>query len=58
MFTSPRPLSALLFAAGVYAQTQFAFPDCQNGPLKNETICDTSACQFPPPVKLAKLSRG
>ncbi|RAR06491.1 glycoside hydrolase family 3 protein [Stemphylium lycopersici] len=41
MFTSPRSLSALLFAAGVYAQ--YEFPDCANGPLSNETICDTSA---------------
>jgi beta-D-xylosidase 4 len=33
---------ALLWATGAYA----LFPDCTNGPLKNETICNPSACMF------------
>ena len=33
---------ALLWATGAYA----LFPDCTNGPLKNETICNPSACRF------------
>jgi hypothetical protein len=42
MFTSTRGLQALLFATGACA----LFPDCTNGPLKNETICDSSACKI------------
>ncbi|KAF1949057.1 glycoside hydrolase [Byssothecium circinans] len=39
MSTSYRYFGTLLFASGALA----LFPDCVNGPLKNETICDTSA---------------
>ncbi|KAF2252937.1 glycoside hydrolase family 3 protein [Trematosphaeria pertusa] len=39
MSASYRYLPALLWASGALA----LFPDCVNGPLKNETICDTSA---------------
>jgi hypothetical protein len=45
MITSTRSLQVLLFAAtGAYAQ--YVFPDCTNGRLSNETICDASACTF------------
>lgn len=33
----------LLFVSEVLA----LFPDCVNGPLRNNTVCDTSACKFP-----------
>jgi len=36
---SYRYLAPLLLAGGAYA----VFPDCVNGPLRNNTICDTSA---------------
>jgi hypothetical protein len=39
MPTSSRYLAALSLATGAYA----LFPDCANGPLKNETICNKSA---------------
>lgn len=35
-------LLSLLFVGSAYA----LFPDCVNGPLKNETICDASACKL------------
>jgi beta-D-xylosidase 4 len=35
-------LLALLWASGVYA----VFPDCVNGPLKNNTICNVSASKL------------
>jgi beta-D-xylosidase 4 len=40
MYSSHQYL-ALLWATGAYA----LFPDCTNGPLKNETICNPSACK-------------
>ena len=33
----------LLFGSEVLA----LFPDCVNGPLRSNTVCDTSACKFP-----------
>ncbi|PSN63439.1 glycoside hydrolase [Corynespora cassiicola Philippines] len=39
MISSRRYLPVALLAAG----TSALFPDCVNGPLKDETICDTSA---------------
>jgi len=37
-------LASLVSLAGrVYAQQQGGFPDCQNGPLSNNTVCDRSA---------------
>jgi beta-D-xylosidase 4 len=39
MPTSSRYLAALCLATSVHA----LFPDCTDGPLKNETICDKSA---------------
>lgn len=39
MYTAHIYLQALVWATGVLA----AFPDCTNGPLKNEKICDSSA---------------
>ncbi|KAF2847578.1 glycoside hydrolase family 3 protein [Plenodomus tracheiphilus IPT5] len=39
MYTSQRFLQALVWATGVLA----VFPDCENGLLKNETICNASA---------------
>ncbi|KAI9815949.1 MAG: hypothetical protein M1827_001941 [Pycnora praestabilis] len=35
-------ISALLLAAGAYAEPAF-FPDCVNGPLANNTVCDMTA---------------
>ena len=43
MRASHQTFLALLGATGALA----LFPDCANGPLKNETICDTSACMKP-----------
>lgn len=40
MYTKHQYLAALLWTTGAYA----LFPDCTNGPLKNETICNPSAC--------------
>jgi len=40
MYSSQHYL-ALLWATGAYA----LFPNCINGPLKNETICNPSACK-------------
>ncbi|KAF2636649.1 glycoside hydrolase [Massarina eburnea CBS 473.64] len=51
MTTSYRLLGALSFALGVSA----LFPDCVNGPLKNETICDTSASPAERARSLVKL---
>jgi hypothetical protein len=42
MASNRRQLLSLLFMGGAYA----LFPDCVNGPLKNETICDASACKL------------
>lgn len=39
MYTTTQYYFALLWATRAYA----LFPDCTNGPLKNETICDPSA---------------
>jgi beta-D-xylosidase 4 len=36
-------LAAIVFTTGTYA----VFPDCINGPLKSETICDRSASKLP-----------
>ena len=35
-------VAALAFAGQAYAQSR-GFPDCVNGPLKNNTVCDVTA---------------
>lgn len=42
MYTTKQYYLAFLWATGAYA----LFPDCTNGPLKNETICNPSACML------------
>lgn len=38
----------LAFTASATAQLQGrGFPDCENGPLKNNTVCNTSAGEYP-----------
>lgn len=42
-------VSVLALAAGAHAQLEGrGFPDCTNGPLKNNTVCDTTAGENAP----------
>lgn len=43
MSTLIRYVSVAALVARALAQNQGGFPDCQNGPLSNTTVCDTSA---------------
>ena len=42
-------MSILLVTAILFfgSEVLALFPDCVNGPLRNNTVCDTSACKFP-----------
>jgi hypothetical protein len=59
-FNMSAALSVALLALAGHAASQLTgrgFPDCTNGPLKNNTVCDTSAgIVFVVPKEIVQIS--
>lgn len=53
----PLSLSSCVVAGGLAAAgvSAFQYPDCRNGPLAHNTVCDPSA---PPPMRAAALVKA